>query len=918
MTLRRFSYAFRSAAVAAALVLALAGCTSTPDSSDQPLGGAVRELFGTMGTEEPVRVAVLPLVDAQSENPDELGAYIADDIVYEISVRLPERVQVVERDRIVELMRELELTNLSGVISDRDAKRMGEMSGADLLLIGTKLEMDETIQTRLRLVDVEAAEVRGAARATLPMTAEYASVRGSTEPDVTDASAAGEPMALAADGSDEALDATVAPVATVATASAAAAPISISLGLGALAHLPVHEAVSPGFASRAGAILGHVSLPLYGDVALGYSRAGTTGLAENGPLSTLSVAAGGGYLLSDVLPFDLRAGGRLGYGLATLRRSDDSGSAGSLFWSGGMAAEFDLSERVGLTFEAGVSTQTATYLAFEAGVGVAFRAPFGSSRGRAGTSNRELQPEPLDLTSGLPVAITRAAEYTGEDLELVDAGFGLVFPVFYRYYNEAPIGVATLRNTGSEPVESVEVRVNIPRFMDLPQRQMVPTELQPGGAVTFDIQVLFNDGLLGVTEGTQVAAEISVSYKQNDRPVSYSINTVLDVANRNAMTWDDDRKAAAFVTARDPALLGYARTVAGIGRSDDRLAVNDRLRTAIAILSAFDASGLDYVIDPVTPHTERSESGAIDFLLFPVQTFQFGGGDCDDLSIAYAAALEAVGIEAAFITTPGHIYCAFNTGTPEAEYRGISPDRSRMIIRDGDVWIPVDPTLLDRGFIRAWDEGIRLWREHDPAGRAAFVPIREAWAVFEPIGLDHETRQTIAIPDRAAIEESYLRELDRYVSQVVEPEASLLLERIERLGPSARLYNRLGVLYARYGLHEEALRWLTEATTLDADHQPFLNLGNIAFLNGEYAEAARWYVRAEERAPDDERVSLAIARVEYELGETAAAAVRYAEVQSRDPMIAAQFAYLGGETGEDGRASDGTRLAGVVMWADAE
>jgi hypothetical protein len=35
-------------------------------------------------------------------------------------------------------------------------------------------------------------------------------------------------------------------------------------------------------------------------------------------------------------------------------------------------------------------------------------------------------------------------------------------------------------------------------------------------------------------------------------------------------------------------------------------------------------------------------------------------------------------------------------------------------------------------------------------------------------------------------------------------------------------------------------------------------------------------------------------------------------------MIAAQFAYLGGETGEDGRASDGTRLAGVVMWADAE
>jgi len=175
--------------------------------------------------------------------------------------------------------------------------------------------------------------------------------------------------------------------------------------------------------------------------------------------------------------------------------------------------------------------------------------------------------------------------------------------------------------------------------------------------------------------------------------------------------------------------------------------------------------------------------------------------------------------------------------------------------------VPVDATVLDRGFLRAWEEGARQWREHHPAGRAAFIPIREAWQAFEPIGLDRESRVSIPAPDEAVVLGTYQREMERYVSSVVEPEASLLLERIERLGPSARLYNRLGVLYARYGMHDEALRWLTEATTLDADHQPFLNIGNIAFLNGEYTEAARWYVRAEERAPDNERVSLAIARV---------------------------------------------------------
>jgi hypothetical protein len=40
----------------------------------------------------------------------------------------------------------------------------------------------------------------------------------------------------------------------------------------------------------------------------------------------------------------------------------------------------------------------------------------------------------------------------------------------------------------------------------------------------------------------------------------------------------------------------------------------------------------------------------------------YRGGDCDDLSILYCSLLEVLGLDTAFITVPGHIYAAFDTG----------------------------------------------------------------------------------------------------------------------------------------------------------------------------------------------------------------------------------------------------------------
>ncbi len=133
------------------------------------------------------------------------------------------------------------------------------------------------------------------------------------------------------------------------------------------------------------------------------------------------------------------------------------------------------------------------------------------------------------------------------------------------------------------------------------------------------------------------------------------------------MTWDDDRKAAAFVTSTDPDVLLFAKnTASDAGSKANPPAINATFRIAMALFQAMNLQGVSYVTDPTTPYESSSKNKtALDFLQFPMQTLAYRAGDCDDLSILYAALLEAAGIRTAFITVPGHIYVAFDLGHAE-------------------------------------------------------------------------------------------------------------------------------------------------------------------------------------------------------------------------------------------------------------
>jgi len=511
----------------------------------------------------------------------------------------------------------------------------------------------------------------------------------------------------------------------------------------------------------------------------------------------------------------------------------------------------------------------------------------------------------------------RLTPLTGNHLEIVNIEFDDVFPVFFKYYDDQAIGKALLRNREKFPLTDIKVQLLVKQYMDSPKECGAPSMLKEGEEQFIDLRALFTDRVLSITEGNKVAAEITVQYKYKEQLYTNTKVSTLSLYDRNATRWDDDRKAAAFVTAKDPAVLRFSKSVAGVVKEKGSKSVNENLRVAMAIHESIHLLGVNYVIDPTTPYTEFSKNEqAVDYLQFPRQTLDYRAGDCDDLSILYTALLESVGIETAFITTPGHIYIAFNAGvSPRLAHEQFSKQEDLIYKRDG-TWIPVEVTATEEGFIKAWELGAKLWREASAKGDARFYPVREAWKVYNPVGLPGEA-ELIELPSEEMIAKSYLQELSKYINQEIYPQVAQLENEIRRHGESPVLRNKLGVLYARYGLIEMAQKEFIRVLKEDDSYVPaLLNMGNIYFLQNNMKQAQKYYTLAAEQKPDDPKTLLCIARVNHELENYGTVRELYQKLKAMDPDLASRFAYLDLRGEEALRAAEAAREKEVMVWVD--
>jgi tetratricopeptide (TPR) repeat protein len=171
--------------------------------------------------------------------------------------------------------------------------------------------------------------------------------------------------------------------------------------------------------------------------------------------------------------------------------------------------------------------------------------------------------------------------------------------------------------------------------------------------------------------------------------------------------------------------------------------------------------------------------------------------------------------------------------------------------------------------------------------------------------------------DSGEVAAEFSSELMSFVEREIASERAALQARIDDSPDHPRWYNKLGILYARYGLDDRAISYFEQAIDRRTDYVPALvNLGNIRYLQGELYEALDYYEEAEEVAPDRPDVLLNIARTHHQLENYGLARRAYATLQDTSPSLANRFTYLNLRGEEAARAAEAGDVAGVVLWSE--
>jgi len=328
---------------------------------------------------------------------------------------------------------------------------------------------------------------------------------------------------------------------------------------------------------------------------------------------------------------------------------------------------------------------------------------------------------------------------------------------------------------------------------------------------------------------------------------------------------------------------------------------------------ALHASGVRYVVDPNSAYESLStDTRAIDYLRFPLETVAHGAGDCDDLSVLYATLLESVGVDTAFITTPGHIHMAFDIGVEPSELRTLFATTKDFILHGGRAWMPVETTALGKGFTQAWHLGALQWRRASAEEAAGFFTTKAAWEAYAPVAAPTELAPHV--PERVVVQAGVREQLDAFRSRELSPRVEELKLRIaEHESPAA--VNQLGVLYARYGLLDEASTHFERAGA-DGYLPALINQANVLTMRGRHSLARQHLERARNAEPENARVLLGLATSYWESGDETRARDAFEAASALSPALAGRYPLFGDPASESG-ARAGLRGSAITSdWVE--
>jgi hypothetical protein len=507
-------------------------------------------------------------------------------------------------------------------------------------------------------------------------------------------------------------------------------------------------------------------------------------------------------------------------------------------------------------------------------------------------------------------------------LRFGQAGQTSVFPAMQSWYAKNPIAKILVTNSESFPVQDLEVSFFQKGYMDSPTLCAKIPSLAPGESREIGILASFNEEVFRNEGTTPLSGEIVATYSGRGRAGEQKTTLSYDLLDKSAIIWDDDRKAAAFITPADSALRNYASYVRQINKGKVQPGYSETVQFACQLFHALGEIGILYQSDPTQPFASvKGASVSIDSVSLPRQTLKRITGDCDDLSVLYASLLESAGVQTALVTVPGHIYVAFGTKAVGKAYGDIHPDREMSINLNDELWVPVEITMIGQStFVEAWRKGIEEWKSCDanPSLRGFYLT-KKAQEIYRPVGL-RETDLGLQYGRKEPVVESSLRDAGRLVDEIADFAAAAA-----KASGRKEDYNLLGIKLARFGRLDKAQAALAKAASLDPAYaSPRMNLGNLLFLSKDYDKALAEYQKLEKTLGKGGAESLmASLRLNQSKcysakGDYAKAGAYLGMAAKIDPSLGEKYAYLAaaGEGVETARAAEAESPADEIVFAE--
>lgn len=504
-------------------------------------------------------------------------------------------------------------------------------------------------------------------------------------------------------------------------------------------------------------------------------------------------------------------------------------------------------------------------------------------------------------------------------LELASVEVREIFPSLIQQLQRDPVGEITIRNPNQNSVSNVRLEARLADFMSEGWQSPSVRSLAAGGDFTVALRLPVEQSILNLnTRLVNAPLRLTVRYEIDNQEREITFTEGVTVHPVTALTWEESGKLATYITPADTYVNQFSSAFRAVDRQASEWGVAEDFLRAARLADAVGSHQIEYIQDPELGIASiLGDPTVVDSVQLPRTTLWYRRGDCDDTTALLASVFESVSIGTAIMTSPDHVFLAFDSGQPEQDAWMFESVTTTVIPYNGTLWIPFETTILDQGFMASWEEGSRLVRRYGASAKRAipgdgndgieFLPVsgqRERFPALPVDALDDQVFELLP-PLEEQVDELHRGSVSSirrvlYTSSLSSLEAAVSGQRGRR---ALRTLNQVGVLHAQFGAYDAARAAFERAVEQDSSYVPtYLNLANLELVQGRPRAALRHIDEADDRRRPGVLSNLIRAQALYALGDIDEARTRMGLVEQEAPELAALYPHLSGDAGA--RASD--------------